>query len=730
MADISTLADHLAQTPDTGRIIRKTTTTGSGADTRTSTEWYLPSGAVDHVDETQGATTRTVTNTYDAVGRVKTQTVAGSPASTLTYTYNQAGNVIQVDYPAVGGQTAKTAKTWWNFVGVPTHLTLPNGSYWRLGHDQAGRLTGVDLAFGAWVPVGAYTLDGNGQPLVETLNSGSGGMTRTTTRRPATGQAAQVNQVVDLKTCTWALTNDSVGRIKTITQTSATNQTCDQPGQTTTYGYDAASQLVSAANTGTVPDGRPKSWTYTYGNTGNRLTETAVRKGTGGGADTTTTTASRYNAGRLCATGATLPGSCNTASGVTTYGYDTAGRRTTLTRPTGQVSMTYAYDPGGRLATTTATPIGGGTDTVARTYDPAGSLASLNRANGSTSDTIVNWWDHTGFTPVPQITTTLTNTTGMQLSYGYERITSTGNWFAYDPLGSVLPTSTYTVAPNEYDPYGTPANQNPYSALQYFGYRGEITYADTIHLRHRDYDTRTGTLTTRDPLDGVDGTPTVANPYHYADNDPLNTTDPLGLRPRDQHCGFTESVVEAYIGGTGGVDGSRDRPVPCSTVDLSPPSDSEGSVVEDANEESALPPGGRHRGHSTRCADTDPPSRSVNAWYRRTPSGAQAPTYLRCGDYFGGRSGWGLRHIEGRGHFGGIMTVRATLYVGDALIDRRSSREINPVTRNEIHELGLAHRDMSGRIDQDCRIVVVVNPRTNGIVTAFMSPIQCDRRVW
>ena len=47
-----------------------------------------------------------------------------------------------------------------------------------------------------------------------------------------------------------------------------------------------------------------------------------------------------------------------------------------------------------------------------------------------------------------------------------------------------------------------------------------------------DYDPTTGTFLTRDPLDGVDGTPTTeANPYHYADNDPLNKTDPLGLRP-------------------------------------------------------------------------------------------------------------------------------------------------------------------------------------------------------
>ncbi len=36
-----------------------------------------------------------------------------------------------------------------------------------------------------------------------------------------------------------------------------------------------------------------------------------------------------------------------------------------------------------------------------------------------------------------------------------------------------------------------------------------------------------------DPLDGINGTPTVANPYHYANNDPTNQQDPLGLRVRE-----------------------------------------------------------------------------------------------------------------------------------------------------------------------------------------------------
>jgi len=35
-----------------------------------------------------------------------------------------------------------------------------------------------------------------------------------------------------------------------------------------------------------------------------------------------------------------------------------------------------------------------------------------------------------------------------------------------------------------------------------------------------------GTYGTPDPLDGIAGTTTETNPYHYTDNDPTNKTDP------------------------------------------------------------------------------------------------------------------------------------------------------------------------------------------------------------
>ena len=60
-----------------------------------------------------------------------------------------------------------------------------------------------------------------------------------------------------------------------------------------------------------------------------------------------------------------------------------------------------------------------------------------------------------------------------------------------------------------------------------------MTINGLTYLRARNYDSATGTFTTADPLDGVDGTAVVANPYHYAGNDPSDRTDPRGLRSSD-----------------------------------------------------------------------------------------------------------------------------------------------------------------------------------------------------
>jgi RHS repeat-associated protein len=76
-----------------------------------------------------------------------------------------------------------------------------------------------------------------------------------------------------------------------------------------------------------------------------------------------------------------------------------------------------------------------------------------------------------------------------------------------------------------YDAYGKPTASTGVVSTP-FGFAGQYTDAETgfVYLRARYYDPATGQFISRDPLTGTTG-----QPYSYADNNPLNATDPLGL---------------------------------------------------------------------------------------------------------------------------------------------------------------------------------------------------------
>jgi RHS repeat-associated protein len=98
---------------------------------------------------------------------------------------------------------------------------------------------------------------------------------------------------------------------------------------------------------------------------------------------------------------------------------------------------------------------------------------------------------------------------------------------ATDVHGSVIPSTGNTLARNAtYTAYGTPSGTNTFEPR--LGYRGELTLDNQLWLRARTYQPTIGRLTTRDPVAGQPGTTTLADSYHYADNNPLNRIDPTG----------------------------------------------------------------------------------------------------------------------------------------------------------------------------------------------------------
>jgi RHS repeat-associated protein len=315
-----------------------------------------------------------------------------------------------------------------------------------------------------------YNLDS--QYTEETLNGGKRILTYTT------GRLTNYAETLGTTTTTTGLTYDTSGRIKTEATTGAVAKT---------YGYDLADQLT------TITPATGTATTYTYDKLGRRI-NTAVG---------TTNTINTYDAASQLKT-----------SGTTTYGYDTAGRRTTETA--GTTLTTYTYDPQGRLATT----VRGGT-TVTRGYDPDDNLTSVT--NG-TSVTGIDWDTNTG-APQPTIVGGKRDVHGIA-GWITQRAGVTDKNFSRDIYGSVT-APVATARATSYDQFGKPAGLDTW--IPTLGYRGELTIDSLTYLRARNYDAANSVFTSRDPLDGIDGTPVVGNAYQYGNNNPLMNTDPFGL---------------------------------------------------------------------------------------------------------------------------------------------------------------------------------------------------------
>ena len=85
----------------------------------------------------------------------------------------------------------------------------------------------------------------------------------------------------------------------------------------------------------------------------------------------------------------------------------------------------------------------------------------------------------------------------------------------------------------EYDPFGTLRAETGAGDSD-FDYAGEQRDGETglLNLRARLYDPVLGRFITRDSFDGMVGVPQSWNRYSYAENDPVNSTDPDGHKKK------------------------------------------------------------------------------------------------------------------------------------------------------------------------------------------------------
>lgn len=338
-----------------------------------------------------------LTVSYDAQGRVST--VIDSAGRTVTVTYLASAEMTRIE-----------------------RVTLPDGRYVQYGYSAApeGRLTSVRDARGK---VTTYEYDGSGKLWKEIDPRGNAAATITYT-------GSRVATITDAEggvtTIAWnaatgvSTRTDQRGKVWTRQYSNNTLLSESTPlGHTTAYGYDARLNRVLVRDArgketrfsfddrgnqleemGPAPFTFPETWRY---DARNKLTSQTDRRGystthlysptTGDLLETTDPrggkTTYTYDSRGLVRTEKDERGQLT--GKVTTYDYDTAGNRTSVTTPMGLVTR-FAYDSSGRKISETdprgeLTPGDSNDFKTSFTYDENDDELTETDARGATTTT-------------------------------------------------------------------------------------------------------------------------------------------------------------------------------------------------------------------------------------------------------------------------------------------------------------------------------------------------------
>jgi RHS repeat-associated protein len=468
-------------------------------------------------------TTGTTTYTHDALNRLTSVTVPDS--QTVSYQYNAVGNRASMTYPdgktityAYDAANRLTSVTDWedkvttysyDAVGNRIGISYPNGTNASYTFDSANRLTALTNTSPVHGTISSfsYTLDkvGNRTQVAEQVfdvPTPTPTPTPTATATPTSTPTPTSTATPSLKYVYLPLILKSYSLSYPKPISPKPNTSVFFPGsRTINYTYDALNRLTQAA----YSDGDTVS--YAYDPMGNRTSMTV---------NGTTTTYTYDAADRLL------------SAGDTTFTWDSNGNM--LSRN----SITYAYDYANRLVKVIS-----GTTTVEFAYDGDGKRSS-KMVNGATANYL---YDVNALLPV--VLSESANGNDTLYTYGAELMAMTDptgaqTYYHYDGLGSVCNltnSSGQVIAGYTYDAFGnlsvmTGSSDNP------FRFTGQQTDDVTglLYLRARYYDPSIGRFITKDPFVGTEDNPQSLHRYAYAQNNPVNLTDPSGYSPTNDRA--------------------------------------------------------------------------------------------------------------------------------------------------------------------------------------------------
>ncbi|MGP3949613.1 DUF6531 domain-containing protein [Streptomyces sp. 7N604] len=433
--------------------------------------------------------TATETYLYDDASRLKQVTDA---TGTRTLTYDDDDKIQSITSPGA----SKPFSYAWNTDDTLKSRTYPDGRATSYTYDKVGRIKSQTTDSKAT----GYGYDKAGNLTSVTLP--------TTTARTETRTYDEAGRLGSTTTPTGS---------NTFTYDENNRLTADKPGTgyPTRYKYDDAGRMTRACTDTSATScltGTSGS-TYTYDKVGNLKTSAAAG---------VTTTYAYNNADQLSSTTA--------GSTTTSYSYDADGNQSK------DGADSFTYDPVGRVKSATI-----GTDSFSFLYDADGNRTVANK-NGALTRT--SRWDINN--PLPQIATDTNGSGALFADYQYDpngtaramNRTAGTFYFGHDRHDSI--TKVFDAAGTDnyrysYSEWGRSTGKATTSGgrTSIFGYTGQYKdqyLPDRLLLRARSYDPAQQRFTTQDPVLAAVDSPNQSA-YNYADNDPVNLSDPSGNCP-------------------------------------------------------------------------------------------------------------------------------------------------------------------------------------------------------
>ena len=479
------------------------------------------------------------TFTYDHLDRVtnvELKNSSGTVLATESSVYDDDGNMtIRTDWDSP--TTSKTTTTEYDALGRMKKETLPGSKTNEYTYDPSSNLAtlktnGTDTVTYQYDDVNLVSKmleppDTSGGVAPETVFGYDDRNNRTSTLYPNGVQVSQkflgddAVQQIEAKKGTTVIRKYDYTYTKGAQQTDLRQTVTDKDGKTTTYDYDHLDRLKEA-DTRTGANALVDEFLYTYDAASN-IKQKTKQVGTG----TPTVTSYAYNqANQLCWThNAASSAACGSApSGATAFTYDANGNTLTGNRP-------YEYN------------IKDQTTKIAGT-----SLAYLGLNQNEITDIGSHQFQNNGlgvgFADIGDDMLFRRDPNGQIL--GRKKLTDGArHYYVSDALGSTVAfTDSAGAVANSYDyePYGSVKSSTGtlFNPFKFTG--GHDTGQGVYHYGARQYDPGLGRWTQQDPLDQSDDL-RQANRYMYVGGDPVNRSDPNGMC---YACGQGGNFAEGY----------------------------------------------------------------------------------------------------------------------------------------------------------------------------------------